>query len=283
MTAWKYDYAFIHREATPIGPPFIEWIIAKVFRLRLIYDFDDAIWLPNTSDSNKLVAKLKSNHKIAKIIGWSYKVSCGNSYLAQFAKTYHPNEQGVVLNPTTIDLSRHNPTKVHHKGPLKIGWTGSHSTLQYLDILEPVLNELCQKVPFTFVVIADQNPELTGANYKYISWDKHREVEDLLQFDIGVMPLPDTMWSKGKCGLKALQYLALGIPAVVSPVGVNMDIVEHGINGFHCYNATQWMENLEVLLKDKSLREQMGSMGRKKVKSFYSLSSNSENFLALFS
>ncbi len=295
----KADFVFIHREATPIGPPWFEWAVAKVFRKRIIYDFDDAIWLPNTSEENSLASKLKWHSKVSSICRWSYAVSCGNQYLCDFAKQFN---QRVFLNPTTIDTDNlHNPAlyKGIHVSSVNalrtdevkgladlvtIGWTGTHSTLKYIDMLLPVIQSLEKKFPnrIRFVAIADKNPSFSVSSFCFISWSKETEIQDLLQFDIGVMPLTDDVWASGKCGFKALQYMALGIPAIASPVGANSIIIDEGVNGFLCHSLQQWETALIKLIQDPTLRREMGERGRKKMVEHYSVSSNSSNFISLF-
>ena len=279
------DFIFIHREAAPIGPPIFEWIIARVLKKKIIYDFDDAIWLPNTSGENSLVAHLKWHQKVRAICRWSYAVSCGNKYLCEYARQFNMR---VFLNPTTIDTEHlHNPKLYYSKiksTKIIMGWTGTHSTLKYIDSLLPVFKTLEEKFPnqIEFVVVADKEPLFTLSCLRFVRWNKQTEIQDLLQFDIGLMPLTDDVWSQGKCGFKALQYLALQIPAVVSPVGVNNPIVENGVSGFVCAEEQAWIEALTLLIENEALRKKMGEAGRKKVIENYSVLSNSENFLSLF-
>ncbi len=278
-----YKIIFIHREAAPLGPPVFEWIFAKILRKKIIYDFDDAIWIPNTSEQNRMAAWLKCHWKVRWICRWSDKVSCGNEFLANYARRYNDN---VVVNPTTIDTENlHNPAfyqKSSNSLPV-IGWTGTHSTLKYLEEIVPILKELELNFQFEFLVISNQAPDLIPLkNYKFVPWSKSTEIEDLIQFDIGIMPLTSDPWSEGKCGFKALQYMALEIPALVSAVGVNNTIVEHGNDGFICNSEDDWHRYLTILLEDRNLRKKMGHSGRKKVIENYSVSSNSGNFLSLF-
>ena len=276
----KYDYIFIHREAAPVGPPLLEWLIAKVFRKKIIFDFDDAIWLPNTSESNRIFSVLKFYGNTKSICKWAYKVSCGNDYLCDFAKQFNNN---VVYNPTTIDTENyHNKIKQTTNIKLVIGWTGSHSTVQYLDDLIPVFTELEKENNFELAVITDRKPEFDLKSMNFIQWKKETEVEDLLRFDIGIMPLRDDKWSKGKCGFKALQYMALGVPALVSPVGVNTKIVDHNVNGFICNNNEDWKKYLSLLLSDKNKLNELSKKTREKIITNYSVNSNTTNFLHLF-
>jgi glycosyltransferase involved in cell wall biosynthesis len=281
----KIDFVFIHRECLPIGPPLIEWIIAKILKKKIIYDFDDAIWLRNTSEENKLAAILKWHSKVAAICQWSYKVSCGNPFLMEYAKQFNRN---VIVNPTTIDtVNLHNPFlfNIQKKStPVVVGWTGTHSTLPYIKPLVQVLEKLEEKFPgqLRFLIIANEDPELKLKFVDFKPWSKQTEVEDLLQMDIGTMPLSNDIWAKGKCGFKALQYLALEIPTVASPVGVNTAIIDQGVNGFLASTHGEWFACLEQLILDKDLRKKMGSKGREKVNDSYSVTSNSSSFLSLF-
>lgn len=282
---FAYDYVFIHREATPIGPPVFEWLISKVFRKKIIYDFDDAIWLTDRKNDRWWFNLAKWRNKVSAICTWSYKVSCGNHYLCAYAENYNKH---VVYNPTTIDTRElHNPDlyeKNNYHEHITIGWTGSHSTLKYLRELEPVLKTITEKYPSVgIMIIADAPPMLTLQSVTFKPWSLQTEISDLMQADIGIMPLPDDLWAKGKCGFKALQYMALGIPAVVSAVGVNTEIVDDGKNGFCCLSEKEWITKLEMLIQDAALRKKMGHEGRVKVQKHYSVDSNAANFLALFS
>ena len=280
FTAYKYDYIFIHREAAPLGPPVFEWLLAKVFRKKLIFDFDDAIWIPNTSESNKIASYVKCFWKVALICKWSYKVSAGNAYLANWAKQHHSK---VVINPTCVDMvGRFNQLKKQETNKLVIGWTGSHSTLKYLDELVPVLQNLETKHHFEFLVICNQPPLFQLGSLRFIKWQESTEIKDLLNINIGVMPLVNDTWSEGKCGFKLIQYLALGIPAVASPVGVNKEIITEGGNGFLCTTKDEWTAALEGLLTNAPLRTNLGVAGHQKIAQQYSIESNAANFLSLF-
>lgn len=282
--ALPYDFVFIHREAAFLGPPVVEWILAKILRKKIIYDFDDAIWLTDQLYEPPILKIIRGRNKVKSICRWSYKVSCGNEYLCAYARQFNPH---VVYNPTTIDTDNlHNPglPKNETKKNITIGWTGSHSTVKYLKAVEPVLQALEKKYPHLDVlIIANQKPELALSTIKFLPWRKESETEDLARMDIGIMPLPDDEWTKGKCGFKALQYMAMKIPAVVSPVGVNVTVVEHGVTGFHAATHQEWLLHLEELINHEPLRKKMGEAGRQKVIDQYSVSSNASTFLSLFS
>jgi glycosyltransferase involved in cell wall biosynthesis len=280
----NFDRILIHREATPVGPPWWEYIAAKWFGKTLIYDFDDAVWLPNNSDANeKLVGKFKAHGKTSKIISLSSRVLAGNAFLAGYASQWCNN---VVVMPTTIDtVHHHNRIKSHGSCAVPvIGWTGTHSTTRQLTPLFPALAKLYETQPFSLLIIADKAPENLPPFATFISWNKDTEIDDLLRIDVGIMPLYNTEWERGKCGFKALQYMALGIPAVVSAVGVNTEIVQHGVNGFVCESmpvphTDSWSSALTALLNNHSLRASMGAEARKRVEAEYSVEAWKERFV----
>lgn len=277
----KYDFVFIHREAAPIGLPGFEWLVAKVFRKKIIYDFDDAIWTTDRTSEPRLVRWLKCRSKVARICSWAYRVSCGNEFLCAFARRHNP---AVIRNPSTIDLSHHTPGRSNTPdGHITIGWTGSHSTLKYLTDVVPALSNLLREFPgCNFVVIADRRPDINLPRLKFVPWNRRSEVTDLHGIHIGIMPLPDDEWSKGKCGFKALQYMAIGVPAVASPVGVNKEIIQDEVNGYLCATSEDWEQSLRKLITDPALRERMGAAGRDLVARHYSVESNTATFLSLF-
>lgn len=276
----RYDFVFIHREAAAVGPPFFEWFITKVFKKKVIFDFDDAIWLKNTSTTNSVITFFKRYENANNLSKWAWKVSCGNDYLANHARQFNQN---VVVNPTTIDtINLHNRIREFSYDKITIGWTGTHSTIKYLESLIPVLRNLESEFDFKFMVIADRAPEFELKSLEFVPWNKQTEIDDLLKMDVGIMPLENDKWANGKCGFKALQYMALGIPAIVSPVGVNTKIVDHNQNGWICDSSKEWEKILrEILTKNIKLQE-FSAAARIKIEQHYSLNSNTSNFLHLF-
>ena len=280
FTLRSFSIVFIHREASPIGPPVFEYIITKILKKKVIYDFDDAIWLKNTSQSNKLVSNIKKHSKVSSICKWSSLIMCGNHYLMSYAQNY--NEHSICI-PTTIDTKNlHNKIKAHHNEKIIIGWTGTHSTSKYLYQIENLLAELQLKHDFIFKVISNQDPKFETLKYKYTPWSIDNEIDELLTFDIGLMPLYDDDWSKGKCGFKALQYMALEIPTIVSPVGVNTEIIKDGENGYFANNDEEWREKIALLINSSELRSKLGKEGRKTVVNNYSTEANKNNYLNYF-
>lgn len=279
----KYSFVFIHREAMPIGPPVFEWFTAVAFRKKIIYDFDDAIWLTDNHSEGNLIRFFKWRSKVAATCRWSYKISCGNAFLAEYARNFNTN---VIVNPTTIDTENvHNPAlfPIPERKAVTIGWTGSHSTLKYLLSLRNVLQRIEQEFQHVnILIIADREPPLELTRLTFRKWSTKTEIADLMEIDIGIMPLPDDEWSKGKCGFKALQYMALEKPAVVSPVGVNSEIINDSTDGYLANSEEEWHDKLTQLIMEPQLRQKIGKCARHKVLSCYSVFSNRATFLSLF-
>lgn len=274
------NHIFIHREATHLGPPIFEWLLAKVFRKKYIYDFDDATWLPNYSASNAKFHHLKAYWKVKFCIKWAHQVTAGNAYLADYSRQFNPN---VKIIPTTIDSdNHHNKTIDYTKKRITIGWTGTHTTMHYLDFLTPILIRLEKQYEFDFIVISNKKPAWNIKSLHFIKWAKETEIEDLLKISIGVMPLQEDQWSAGKCGFKALQYMSLGIPTVLSPVGVNKTIVTHDENGLIATTASEWEDYLIQLLESASLRKKLGQKGQETIHNEYAVKSNLQKYLSLF-
>lgn len=258
------DVMFLFREATLLGPTFTERVIAR--RRPMVFDFDDAIYLPPANPPNALVSRLKSSRKTGRICQLAARVTVGNETLAAYART---QSEEVTVVPTTIDTETYSLTPRPPNLLPIVGWSGSTSTVPYLSTLEEPLRALRENVPFELRVIGG-TPNLAGLDVRCLPWRAQSEVDDLRPMDVGLMPLPDDPWTRGKCGLKALQYMALGIPPVVSPVGVNADIVEDGVNGFHARSNAEWTERILLLLKQPDLRQRLGAAARRTVEERFS-------------
>jgi glycosyltransferase involved in cell wall biosynthesis len=276
----KADHIFIHREIAHVGPPVFEWFLVKILRRRYIYDFDDAIWLPNYSEANARFHWIKAYWKVNYCMKWAYRITAGNDYLADYARRFNKN---VYVIPTTIDTEGHHNLECDHSAePVTIGWTGTHTTMRYLEFLIPILQELEEDHTFRFLIISNEKPDFKLKSLEYLKWSKETEIEDLSQIQIGVMPLEHDIWSEGKCGFKGLQYMSLGMATVMSPVGVNNTIIRDGVNGFLCDTPEEWKASIKMLLEDSALRRRLGSEGRKTVIDLYSVKANKEKYLALF-
>ncbi len=277
----RYDFVFIHREFSPVGFPLAVWITARWMKKKIIFDFDDAIWIPNVSDSNRWFSFLKVYDNTRRIIRWSYRVSCGNKYLYNYALQYNSNS---VVIPTTLDTDKiHSYIRKMPVNKFVIGWTGTHSTMRYLDEIIPVIEKLEKEFSnLEFRIIADIKPTYRLKSLVYVPWNKSTEADDLAKFTVGIMPLQHDPWSEGKCGFKALQYLSMGIPAIVSPVGVNTSIIQHGVNGFLCSDQYDWENTLRHLILHPENVAGMADRCRKTVTEHYSVNAIKKDFLSLF-
>jgi len=275
-----YDLVYLFREAALLGPAWFERKIARS-GVPMIFDFDDAVFESYKSPSNGYLSYLKFPTKTATSIKLSAHVMAGNPYLADYARRYNPN---VTIVPTTIDTDKYvfEHMGEPYRGTLTIGWSGSFSTVQHLDTVREALQELAKRQKFRLRVIGTPNYELPGVDVESLAWRSESEISDLSPIDIGIMPLPDDRWSKGKCGLKALQYMALGIPTVCSPVGVNTVIIKDGENGNIADGVDEWVAKLEALLLDAELRKRLGRVGRETVEREYSARSQAPRVLEIF-
>ncbi|MDQ3801018.1 MAG: glycosyltransferase family 4 protein [Acidobacteriota bacterium] len=264
----EYDAVYVFREAALLGPAYFERLIERS-GVPMIFDFDDAVFVSYKSPSNGYLSYLKFPGKTATICRLSAHVMAGNPYLAEYARQYNP--QNVTVIPTTIDTDKYHylENKPANDVPV-IGWSGSHSTVQHLDTLRETLQDLAKEAQFRLRVVGTPNYKIPGVDVEALKWRSETETSDLEPIDIGVMPLPDDQWSKGKCGLKALQYMALGVPTICSPVGVNSEIIQDGENGFLAAAKDEWIEKLKRLLNSAELRRKLGAAGRRTVEEKYS-------------
>jgi glycosyltransferase involved in cell wall biosynthesis len=281
--AKQFDIIFIQREALMLGSSFFEKQFYK--RNKVIFDFDDSIWLLDTSPENKKFEFLKNPGKTKINITNAHKVIAGNPYLANYAKQFNKN---VVIIPTTIDTDFHKPipelrnldTLLSEK-KIVIGWSGSISTIKHFESSIPFLKTLLSKYPDKLEIHVIGQASYTNSEIKVISksWSSATEVVDLNCFDIGIMMLPDDTWAQGKCGLKGLSYMACGVATVMSPVGVNKEIIQHGINGFLATTEQEWEDCLSKLIESSELRQQIGDAGRATILKNYSVNANQHYYL----
>lgn len=266
----NYDLVFLYREAIPLGPPLIERAIARR-GVPIVYDFDDAIFLPAVSEANRSISFLKDPGRVAQILKLSAEVVVGNEFLAAFARQHTPN---VSVIPTAVDTTRFVPRTAEPAGPreLVVGWIGSPTTFPYLEALAPLLERVAARQPFTLKVSGAGKPvRFPGVNVVDVPWSLDQEVTLFNSCDAGVYPLTDDDWARGKCGFKAIQFMACGVPVVAAAVGVNREIIDDGRNGFLAGNPAEWAEKLERLLVDADLRRRFAVAGRETIEARYSL------------
>jgi glycosyltransferase involved in cell wall biosynthesis len=261
----SYDLAFVFREAALLAPAVVDRRILG--GLPWVLDFDDAIYLRSANEPSRWVGWLKDTGKTDALCRVARHVTVGNETLAKHAR---PISRAVTVVPTTIDTDAYVPEerRTANLRPV-VGWSGSLTTLPYLIGMHETLLALRREVDFELRVIGGE-ADLPGLDVTCLPWRAETEVEDLRPLDIGLMPLPDDSWTKGKCGLKALQYMALGIPPVVSPVGVNTEIVRDGVDGFHASTPAEWVGHLTRLIAGPALRRQLGAEARRTVEARYS-------------
>jgi len=281
LNVGRFDLVFIYREAFPVGPPFIEAAIARHGNPPIVYDFDDAIFLPHASEANRLIVSLKYSRKIPSILRHCAHVIAGNDFLAGYARAFNPS---VTTIPTGVDVTRFVPRRgARPEGPLVIGWIGSPTTARYLEAMGPVFSTLAASHDFALRVSgAGDDVAFPGVRVENVRWSLDREVELFNQCDIGVYPLSDDDWSRGKCGFKAIQFMATGVPVVAAAVGVNREIVQDGVNGFLASTPDEWIDRLTRLLTDAALRARFAEAGRATVTAGYSLQANLPRLLATF-
>lgn len=275
-----FDIIFIYREAIMLGTTYFERKFSKS-KAKIIFDFDDSIWLNDVSDGNKNLKWLKRPSKTKTICKYSDTIFAGNAYLANFAAKYNSN---VKIIPTTIDTDYHLNKNKKTSEKICIGWTGTSTTLKHLEFALPVLEKIKAKYgeKIIFKVIVNTQYEIENLGIKATPWSLKTEIEDLSEINIGIMPLPDDEWANGKCGFKGIQYMSLEIPTIMSPVGVNTEIISDGENGFLADGLDEWLEKLSILIENPDLREKMGKAGRKTVIEKYSVESQKSNYLKYF-
>ena len=263
------DVFLVQREAFFLGGPWSEWLAH--LRAPVVYDFDDAIWIKATSEANRRFAWLKNVEKIPRIVRLAHTVLAGNDYLAAWARTYSHN---VMVVPSCVDTDQFAPVAARAGGDVvTIGWSGSPSTIAHLRPLLPVL----ERVKRTFGararirVMGDPGFSHPPLGLQGETWSPAAELAMLREVDIGLMPLPDDQWTRGKCGIKGLVSMSMGAATVMSPVGVNTQIVRTGENGFLAASDEEWFEALSRLIEDGALRRRIGQAGRRTVEEHYSV------------
>jgi len=277
----EFDHVFIHLEATPIGPPIVEATL-KLLGKRLVYDIDDAIFIPRTSRENRAVSWLRWRSKVGQVARWSDRVIAVNPFLVGWAQQHNPR---AALVPTTIDPRYHHRSagRLENARPV-IGWTGTKSTAPFLDLLRPALRELQETHEFTLRVICDVDPGFPDLRrYEFVKWREATEIADLEVLDVGLMPVPDDPFSRGKVGFKAIQYSALEIPPIVSDVGSGREVVQDGVTGLVLPNETgAWRAAIARLLDDPVGRRAMGLAARDYILARYSVPAQRDAYLDLF-
>lgn len=280
--AAEHDLVFLQRETFMTRGTRFERMLAET-GVPMIYDFDDAIWMMNVSEGNRRLRWLKDPKKIERILPLAKLVIAGNDFLAEYAERFSSR---VHVIPTVIDTDQYQaePEQGRIDGPLVIGWTGSRTTIPHLQAAVPMLKALSErsKVPFILRVICDVPFQGGGLQVENRTWSSATEVEDLKGIHIGIMPMEENEWSRGKCGFKGLQYMGLAKPVVLQDHGVSRTIVQHERNGMLASTPEQWIHSLSHLLNDADLRRDLGSAARTTVEEQYSVRAWRDRYLQLF-
>lgn len=278
--ARKADVVLIQREAMIFGPPVIEWLTTSIAKRPMILDLDDATYVPYTSPTYGAFGKaLKWFRKTDDLIRWSTIVTCGNRAIAEYAQS-----KGAVTRiiPTVVDTDIFIPKPRLANAPVVLGWIGTHSTFPYLREIFPVLQELALTYQFTLKIVGAGTSAVAipGVAVENQEWQLDREVEDFQALDVGLYPIDASLyaakWAAGKSGFKAIQYMAVGIPFVASPVGAMAEIGKVGVTHLHATTKDEWLEGLGSLLADAQMRKTMGEAGREHALKHYLLSDHAD-------
>lgn len=273
----KFDLLWVEYELFPWLPGWLESLVFSRGTPCLV-DYDDAIFHRYDQHPNLLVRRMLG-HKIDDVMRHASIVVVGNDYLRE--RAIKAGAQRVEILPTSIDLSRYPSPKLGCNEIFTIGWIGSPSTTQYLHRVHEALAEVCLHGRARVVLVGASDPGWHDVPYDIHPWREHTEVAEVSAFDVGIMPLEDSLWERGKCGYKLIQYMACGKPVVASPVGINKRIVEPGINGYLAETAHDWIQALVVLMGNVDLRHKMGASGRIKVERDYAIQVNAPRLAAM--
>ncbi len=276
----RYDLLVIEKELFPYLPAWGERVLSWL-GIPYVVDFDDAIFHQYDRHKKAVVRWILGN-KISHVIALSKHTIVGNNYLALYAKK--SGAKGVSIIPTAVDTNRYNavPDTNHSMKKFTVGWIGSPTTTRYLESISAALKKFCEVKEFRVVALGATTLHMPGITSESRPWTEGTEIEELKRFDVGIMPLPCDPWTQGKCGLKLIQYMACGFPVVASPVGVNTEIVESGVNGFLAEDMASWVEALTHLAQNPSDARCLGMAGKDKVERLYSLNHTVPLMISLF-
>lgn len=270
------DAVIIQRKLLP------RWAVALLRRQvrKLIFDFDDALWLRD-SYAPQGFEDPKRLRRFQAIVAACDRVIAGNEYLASEAAKYTAPERVRVI-PTCVEPARY-PLAPHSRHPGgQLVWVGSQSTLQGLERFSPTLSELGRRVPgVELKLICDRFLTIPDLPVRRCLWREETEAEEIAQADIGISWVPDDPWSRGKCGLKILQYQAAGLPVVTNPVGVHSRLVRDGVTGFIATTTEEWISAVARLIADPNLRRRLGAAGRQQVQADYSVAAGAQQWVAV--
>lgn len=259
-SARDFDAVFLHKKRLN---PLDAFVLRRRAR-KVIYDFDDAVMY---SDKHPDVPDPKQLRDFQRTVGLADLIIAGNSYLAEHAQRFNDN---VKVLPTGLDISQYDIKITRpNDGKIRLVWIGSKATLPYLKEIKPALEEIGSRLKNAVLrIISDEFFELDNMKVEKCAWSQQTQARDLAECDIGLAPLADNPFARGKCGFKILQYAAAGLPSIASPVGVNAEIVTNGSNGFLAESHSEWVNCICRIVHDEKLRLQMGANARQAVRGF---------------
>lgn len=277
----KYDIVYVHLWVTPFGPPIFEWIY-RFRSKKIIYDIDDLIYLSMPLEGvNSFFQFFKGRRKPTFLMKHADHVITCTPFLDAFVKQFNQNTTDIS---STIDTDIYTPKTVYAKNnkQINLGWSGSHTTSKYLYLLTPVFQKLKELgYDFKLIVMGDPQFHIDGIPIIALPWNETYEVKVIRDFDVGLYPLPNEKWVYGKSGLKALQYMGLGVPTIATAVGANFRIIDHGVNGYLVHNSEEWILNIIDLIESSDLRCRIGKNARDTIVSEFSIKSNSSKYLKI--
>lgn len=275
LVARRFDVVIVEKELFPFMPAVAERFL-RLLGVRYVVDYDDALFHRYDCHSNSWVRKLLGK-KTDVVMRQAATVIAGNNYLAEYALRAGANRIEII--PTVVDADRYQPKQKTGAENLIVGWIGTPKTSRYLKSLLPVFESIKKEMSVRFVAVGAVSRDFEGTAVEAWPWSEETEVESIQQFDIGIMPLEDSPWERGKCGYKLIQYMACGVPVIASPVGVNREIIEQGKNGKYADSIEEWNAVLRDMLgAGPDSREKMGTAGRARVEQWYSLQTQAPRF-----
>jgi len=274
LNSAKYDLIWMQYELLPWLPAWLEKVLLSK-NAPIVIDYDDAIFHRYDQHRSVLVRFLLGN-KISQVMKNATALTVGNSYLAQWAEK--AKARAILYIPSVVDIRRYKVSSTPHH-PFTIGWIGTPKTVCYVEMLQPVFQTLLDERTRLLIIGADVPPVLKQLPVESQPWQEESEVQQIQQFDVGIMPLRDEPFERGKCGYKLIQYMACGLPVVASPVGANQEIVEHKVNGYLATSTNEWINAIRELKDNPATASHMGKRGRAKVEAFYSLEKNAPRLI----
>jgi len=274
----RYDAVLVNREAALIGPALIErWVARKV---PILYLLDDPLYVPYRSPANGALAYLKVFGKVKTLCRIARVVLANSPHHVAFARQFNPNVWEI---PSVVDADIYTGWQPRERsGPVRVGWSGSPSTVRNLQLIRGPLERVAARDDVTLRFLGADDVDLDGIPHHAKAWDPATEVHDLRAFDVGLAPLPETPWTKRKFILKLVQYMALGIPPIATPLGANPSVIEHGVSGLLADGDDAWVAAIDQLVNDRALREEMGKRAAEVAHRRYTLQSNAEKIVAAF-